>query len=125
MIYSINESLEPEFDPSVINYLRDCKSKNYTLRYTGSLVTDFHRNLLKGGIYMYPRCDRSPNGKLRLLYECNALAMLCEQAGGKASNGEKQVQSLQPTSFHQRIPFYVGSANMVEQAMSYVANTSN
>lgn len=119
-IYSINESLEYEYDKKILDYLRHCKNNKYTSRYTGSLVTDFHRNLLKGGIYMYPRCDRTPNGKLRLLYECNALAFLCEQAGGKASDGEMRILDIQPTDFHQRTPFFTGSKLMVEKAEDYL-----
>jgi fructose-1,6-bisphosphatase I len=118
IIYSINESLTHEFEQPVLDYLEHCKNNNYTLRYTGSLVTDFHRNLLKGGIYMYPKCDKTPNGKLRLLYECNALALLCEQAGGQAFDGQKRILNLQPTDFHQRTPFYVGSEEMVEKVIS-------
>jgi len=120
IIYSVNESLAHEFDESVVRYLEHCKENNHTLRYTGSLVTDFHRNMLKGGIYMYPPCQKTPNGKLRLLYECNALAFLCEQAGGKASDGKQRILDLQPTDFHQRTPFYVGSAKMMTKAMSFV-----
>lgn len=120
MIYSINESLADEFDDGVVQYLKNCKSNNFTLRYTGSLVTDFHRNMLKGGIYMYPQCNKTPNGKLRLLYECNALAMLCEQAGGKAYDGRKRILELEPTDKHQRTPFYVGSKNMIETVMGYL-----
>lgn len=115
MIYSINESLSPEFDNSISEYLEYCKRNNYTLRYTGSLVTDFHRNLLKGGIYMYPKCEKMPNGKLRLLYECNALAFLCEQAGGMATDGQTRILDLQPTDYHQRTPFFVGSHEMVRK----------
>lgn len=120
IIYSVNESLTHEFDESILHYLEYCKDNNHTLRYTGSLVTDFHRNLLKGGIYMYPRCEQTPNGKLRLLYECNALAFLCEQAGGKANDGKQRILDLQPTDFHQRTPFYVGSTNMIEKVMSFI-----
>jgi fructose-1,6-bisphosphatase I len=105
MIYSINESLEPEFDQSAIKYLKEIKSNQYTLRYTGSLLTHFHRNLLRSGICIYPRSRQTPNGKLRLLYECNALALICEQAGGMASDGENRVLYLQPIDFHQRTPF--------------------
>lgn len=120
IIYSVNESLTHEFDKPVLDYLEDCKNNNHTLRYTGSLVTDFHRNLLKGGIYMYPKCEKTPHGKLRLLYECNALALLCEQAGGKAYDGQKRILDLQPDDFHQRTPFYVGSEEMVETVISYL-----
>lgn len=120
IIYSINESLTEEIDDSLISYIKHCKSEDYTLRYTGSLVTDFHRNLLKGGIYMYPETDNHPDGKLRLLYECNALALLCEQAGGMAYNGQRRILDLEPEDFHQRTPLYVGSKGMVETALNYL-----
>jgi fructose-1,6-bisphosphatase I len=90
--------------------------KNISARYIGSLVADFHRNLLKGGIYIYPATDKSPNGKLRLNYECNALALICEQAGGKATDGKNRILNIQPETLHQRVPFYVGSTNMVDKA---------
>ncbi|MFN4946352.1 MAG: fructose-bisphosphatase class I, partial [Chryseotalea sp.] len=80
---------------------------------------DFHRNMLKGGIYIYPSTAKDPNGKLRLMYECNALAFVAEQAGGLATDGQKRILDIQPTSLHQRVPFYVGSKNMVEKAVSY------
>ena len=84
--------------------------------YIGSLVADFHRNLLKGGIYIYPSTSKAPNGKLRLMYECNALAFIAEQAGGKATDGKGRILDIQPESLHQRVPFYVGSSNMVDEA---------
>ena len=86
----------------------------------GSLVADFHRNLIKGGIYIYPATTVDPEGKLRLLYECNPLAFIAEQAGGLATTGRHRVMALQPTKLHQRVPFFVGSKKMVEQAMSYL-----
>ncbi len=102
------------------DYLQFCKDKNYTARYIGSLVADFHRNLLKGGIYIYPGTVKNPNGKLRLMYECNALAFLAEQAGGKATDGHHRILDIQPKDLHQRTPFYVGSANMVTKAESFI-----
>jgi len=117
-IYSINEGGFRSFEPKVQKYIENCKDKKYTARYIGSLVADFHRNLLKGGIYIYPSTEKAPNGKLRLNYECNALAMICEQAGGLATDGEKRILDIQPDSLHQRVPFYVGSKKMVEDAMS-------
>ncbi|WMN05961.1 class 1 fructose-bisphosphatase [Marivirga arenosa] len=117
-IYSINEGGYRSFEPKVQKYIENCKDKKYTARYIGSLVADFHRNLLKGGIYIYPSTEKAPNGKLRLNYECNALAMICEQAGGLATDGEKRILDIQPDSLHQRVPFYVGSKKMVEDAMS-------
>jgi fructose-1,6-bisphosphatase I len=115
-IFSINEGSYQSFEPHVKDYIEACKAKNFTARYIGSLVADFHRNLLKGGIYIYPATDKSPNGKLRLNYECNALALICEQAGGKATDGKKRILDIQPETLHQRVPFYVGSTNMVDKA---------
>lgn len=116
-IYSINEGGYDGFEPHVIKYIENCKKQKFTARYIGSLVADFHRNLLKGGIYIYPSTDKAPNGKLRLNYECNALAMICEQAGGMATDGKMRILDIQPKSLHQRVPFYVGSNCMVEEVM--------
>jgi fructose-1,6-bisphosphatase I len=88
--------------------------------YIGSLVADFHRNLLKGGIYLYRSTQRHPNGKLRLLYECNPMAFLIEQAGGLASNGVNRIMDLKPTELHQRVPFLVGSKNMVRKVEEFL-----
>jgi len=115
-IYSINEGLANSFSEGVTKYLETCKKKNFTARYVGSLVADFHRNLLKGGIYIYPATTKAPNGKLRLMYECNALAFVAEQAGGIATDGKRRILEIAPTSLHERTPFYVGSANMVIEA---------
>lgn len=116
-IYSINEGSANSFSDGVKGYLKYCKDSNYTARYIGSLVADFHRNLLKGGIYIYPATAKDTNGKLRLMYECNALAFIAEQAGGKGSDGKGRILEIQPASLHQRTPFYVGSAKMVDQAV--------
>ncbi|HMR58348.1 MAG TPA: class 1 fructose-bisphosphatase, partial [Cyclobacteriaceae bacterium] len=116
-IYSINEGLSNSFSKPVRDYLAYCKDQNYTARYIGSLVADFHRNLLKGGIYIYPATGKDKNGKLRLMYECNALAFLAEQAGGSATDGQKRILEIKPKDLHQRTPFYVGSKNMVEKAI--------
>jgi fructose-1,6-bisphosphatase I len=118
-IFSVNEGSYNSFPQSVKDYVHFCKDNDYTGRYIGSLVADFHRNLLKGGIYIYPATAKSPNGKLRLMYECNALAFVAEQAGGKASDGKNRIMDIQPSDLHQRAPFYVGSKNMVEKAESY------
>jgi fructose-1,6-bisphosphatase I len=83
-------------------------------------VADFHRNLIKGGIYIYPATTVDPDGKLRLLYECNPLAFIAEQAGGLATTGEERVLGISPTKLHQRAPFFIGSKLMVEQAMSFL-----
>jgi fructose-1,6-bisphosphatase I len=118
-IYSINEGLSNSFSESVKTYLKYCKDNNYTARYIGSLVADFHRNLLKGGIYIYPATAKDKNGKLRLMYECNALAFLAEQAGGIATDGKNRILEIKPKDLHQRTPFFVGSTKMVEKAGSF------
>mgnify|MGYP000745981424 CR=1 FL=1 len=93
----------------------------WTGRYIGSLVSDFHRNLLKGGIYIYPKGTLAPKGKLRLLYECNPLAFIAEQAGGVASDGKNRIMEIVPTELHQRVPYFIGSKNMVEKAEEFIA----
>jgi fructose-1,6-bisphosphatase I len=117
-IYSINEGLANSFPAAVQAYIKYCKDCRYTARYIGSLVADFHRNMLKGGIYIYPATTKSPNGKLRLMYECNALAFIAEQAGGRATNGKDRILDIEVKELHQRTAFYVGSKNMVEKAES-------
>ncbi|MBL7876966.1 MAG: class 1 fructose-bisphosphatase [Cyclobacteriaceae bacterium] len=118
-IYSVNEGLSNSFSESVKTYLTYCKDNNYTARYIGSLVADFHRNLLKGGIYIYPATAKDKMGKLRLMYECNALAFLAEQAGGRATDGKNRILEIKPKDLHQRTPFFVGSTKMVEKAESF------
>jgi len=95
-------------------------ARPYSGRYIGSLVADFHRNLIKGGIYIYPDTSVDPEGKLRLLYECNPLAFIAEQAGGLATDGRNRIMSISPGRLHQRVPFFIGSKKMVEQAMSFL-----
>jgi fructose-1,6-bisphosphatase I len=119
-IYSINEGSANSFSSAVNEYLKYCKDSNYTARYIGSLVADFHRNMLKGGIYIYPATAKDPHGKLRLMYECNALAFIAEQAGGIASDGKGRIMEIKPKDLHQRTPFYVGSVKMVEKAIGFV-----
>ena len=127
-IYSINEGNYLKFPDGVKKYLKFCQeidkasNRPYTSRYIGSLVSDFHRNLLKGGIYIYPSTASAPQGKLRLLYECNPMAFLVEQAGGTASDGFNRIMALQPTELHQRIPFFCGSRNMVADAKGMMDN---
>ncbi len=121
-IYSVNEANYIYFPEGVKEYIRYCQEDDpkslrpYTTRYIGSLVADFHRNLIRGGIYLYPGTKKNPNGKLRLLYECNPVAFLAEQAGGKASDGFRRTMEIQPESLHQRTPLIVGSKHMVEKA---------
>lgn len=125
-IYSINEGNYVKFPQGVKDYLKYCQKEEddrpYTSRYIGSLVSDFHRNMLKGGIYIYPSTSQSPKGKLRLLYECNPMAFLAEQAGGKASDGFKRILEIEPTELHQRVPFFCGSAAMVTKAEEFMKN---
>jgi len=119
-IYSINEGNYSKFPNEVKQYIKYCKqddektNRPYSARYIGSLVADFHRNLLKGGIFIYPETEKTPKGKLRLLYECNPIAFIAEQAGGDATNGHKRILDIKPTSLHQRVPFYTGSKDMVD-----------
>jgi fructose-1,6-bisphosphatase I len=123
-IFSVNEGNYADFPESYKNYIDYCKTtgeskKTYSARYIGSLIADFHRNLLKGGIYLYPPTLSAPNGKLRLLYECNPMAFLIEQAGGKATNGSIRIMDIQPTELHQRTPVVIGSENMVDEFLTY------
>lgn len=124
-IYSINEGNYTHFPQGVKDYLKFCQEEEddrpYTSRYIGSLVSDFHRNMIKGGVYIYPTSTKAPKGKLRLLYECNPIAFLAEQAGGKASDGYQCIMDINPTELHQRVPFFVGSTKMVEKAEEYMA----
>ena len=114
-IYSMNEGNYYQSVEGIQTYLTQCKKDKKTARYIGSLVADFHRNLIKGGVYLYPSTISAPNGKLRLLYECNPLAFLVEQAGGKATDGTQRIMDITPTELHQRCPYYIGSKNMVEE----------
>ena len=95
--------------------------ERYSLRYVGSLVADFHRNLLKGGIFLYPGERESPSGKLRLSYEANPLAFVAERAGGAASTGRQRILDVAPTTLHQRTPLIVGNADAVRQAEAAIA----
>lgn len=122
VIYSINEGNYVHFPDGVKKYIKYCQVEDasskrpYTSRYIGSMVADIHRNLIKGGIYIYPTTSSSPNGKLRLLYECNPMAFIVEQAGGKASDGKNRILDIEPTELHQRTSIFIGSANMVKVA---------
>ena len=125
-IYSINEGNYVQFPKGVKDYIKYCQSETnkqaYTSRYIGSLVSDFHRNMIKGGIYMYPNTSKNTNGKLRLLYECNPIAFICEQAQGIATDGHSRVLDVKPSTLHQRIPFYCGSSEMVKKLKSLMNN---
>ncbi|MCG8573866.1 MAG: class 1 fructose-bisphosphatase [Flavobacteriales bacterium] len=125
-IYSINEGNYQKSPAGVQKYIQYAQqidkesNRPYTARYIGSLVADFHRNLIKGGVYMYPSTTSAPNGKLRLLYECNPIAFIIEQAGGKASDGENRIMEIEPNDLHQRVPFFVGNSDMVEKLEGFL-----
>ncbi len=120
-IYSVNEGNYAYFSDKMKAYINYCKdidattNRPYTGRYIGSMIADLHRNFLKGGIYLYPDSAKAPNGKLRLLYECNPMAFLIEQAGGKATDGQQAILDKAPMEIHERTPFYAGSKEMVSE----------
>ena len=119
--FSMNEGLSFDLlDKGVTTYITECKKKRMSARYIGSLAADFHRNLLKGGIFIYPRTNQNPNGKLRLLFEANALAFIAEQAGGLAISNETAILDIQPTSIHQTVPFYTGSKDMISTLLAHL-----
>ena len=128
-IYSINEGNYVHFPEGIKNYIKFCQENKddrpYTSRYIGSLVSDFHRNLIKGGVYLYPPTSKHINGKLRLLYECNPIAFLAEQAGGAASDGNERIMEIEPKELHQRTPFYCGVRNMIEDVQRHLSSQVN
>lgn len=128
VIYSINEGYYAHFPDGVKKYIKYCQveddktSRPYTSRYIGSMVADLHRNMIKGGIFIYPITSQAPKGKLRLVYECNPMAFIIEQAGGRASNGYERILELDVKELHQRTAIFIGSENMVfkaEEMMSF------
>ncbi|CAM3454244.1 class 1 fructose-bisphosphatase [Zobellia roscoffensis] len=123
-IYSVNEGKYRHFHQGVKDYIKYCQEEEgdrpYTSRYIGSLVSDFHRNMIKGGIYMYPKSSVTHEGKLRLLYECNPMAFLAEQANGLATGGKTRIMDIEPTELHQRVPFFCGSRNMVNKLQEFL-----
>jgi fructose-1,6-bisphosphatase I len=130
-IYSVNHGNFYRYSVGVQNYIQQCQKKDksnggpYTQRYIGSMVADVHRNLLKGGIFMYPGTTDKPKGKLRLLYECNPLAFITEVAGGKATDGHQRILEIKPTSLHERTPYFIGSTGMMadlEQCLKSMEN---
>ena len=130
IIYSINEGNYVHFPDGVKKYLKYAQvedlatNRPYTSRYIGSMVADIHRNLIKGGIYIYPTTAASPNGKLRLLYECNPMAFIIEQAGGVASDGLNRILEIDPKELHQRSSIFIGSPKMVKMAEEFMAEFS-
>ena len=127
VIYSINEGYYVHFPDGVKKYIKYCQvedaktSRPYTSRYIGSMVADVHRNLIKGGIFIYPVTASAPNGKLRLVYECNPMAFIMEQAGGRATNGYERILDLGVNELHQRSAIFIGSENMVRKAEEMMA----
>jgi len=125
-MYSINEGNYVHFPQGVKDYIKYCQQEEqatnrpFISRYIGSMVADIHRNLLKGGIFLYPATASYPNGKLRLMYECNPLAFIIEQAGGKASNGKSRILEIQPRDLHQRTPIFIGNTEMVEMVEAFI-----
>ncbi|MCU0318148.1 MAG: class 1 fructose-bisphosphatase [Amoebophilaceae bacterium] len=118
--YAINDGYFDIFPGYIQRYIRRCRRDGYTARYMGALVADFHRHLSQGGIYLYPPTHKNPEGRLRLMLECNALACVAEQAGGVASNGQQAILTIQPQAIHQRVPLYIGSKNMVQALLEKV-----
>jgi fructose-1,6-bisphosphatase I len=124
-IYSINEANYASFPQAVKDFLKKRKAEdlNYTTRYIGSMVSDIHRNMLKGGLFLYPPNAKSPHGKLRLLYECNPIAYIVEQAGGMAVSMDKRIMEIEPTELHQREPFFCGNSEMIDDLQGYLQKT--
>jgi len=129
-IYSMNEGNLNSCEKGVQEYIAWCKESDkktnrpYSARYIGSLVADFHRNLIKGGIYIYPGTTKNKSGKLRMQYECNPLAFIVEQAGGKATDGHRRIMEIVPTDLHQRSPLFIGSKNMVDKVEALIKQHS-
>ena len=114
-VYSCNEAYAARWQPGVRTFLDRCKTRGMSSRYIGSLVADFHRNLLKGGVFLYPASAKEPEGKLRLLYEAFPLAYLVERAGGAATDGKTRILEKIPTALHERTPLVIGSTELVEE----------
>ncbi|HLT24058.1 MAG TPA: class 1 fructose-bisphosphatase, partial [Ignavibacteria bacterium] len=129
-IYSANEGNTCKWSPGIQNYIKYLKESDadtgrpYSSRYVGSLVADFHRNLLYGGIFMYPADNKNKNGKLRLMYEANPLSFIVEQAGGRGSDGTKRILDITPESLHQRTPLFIGSEEDVKMLEKFKAEES-
>jgi fructose-1,6-bisphosphatase I len=130
-IYSVNEGNSVHFPEGVKQYIRYCQEEDaasqrpYTARYIGSMVADLHRNMIKGGIFLYPATASAPQGKLRLVYECNPMAFILEQAGGRATDGFERILDKQPANLHQRAAIFIGSENMVLQVEALMQQFSS
>lgn len=126
VIYSINEGNYVKFPQGVKDFIKYCQvedkatNRPYVSRYIGSMVADIHRNLIKGGVFLYPTSSSHPNGKIRLMYECNPLAFIVEQAGGKASDGKNRILDIQPTELHQRSPIFIGNTDLVDKVEEFI-----
>jgi len=123
-IYAVNQGAYNRFDESTRQFIDECMDNECTFRYVGSMVADVHRTLIKGGIFMYPATTSAPSGKLRLLYECNPLSFIVEQAGGRATNGTQRILELEATKLHQRTPIFMGSPNMVNRVEEIIVSKS-
>ena len=127
-IFSINEGNIKSVDKEIFNYVEHCKGLNpegkrtHTGRFIGSLVADFHRNMMKGGIFIYPKTSDKPNGQLRLIYECNPIALIAKFAGSKSSDGITSILEKKPKSIHERTAFITGSTKMVDELLSFYKN---
>ncbi len=125
-IYSVNEGYYNAWPPGLKQYVKYCQEevpddgRPYSARYIGAMVADVHRTLMKGGIFMYPRSEKYPRGKLRLMYECNPLSLVIEQAGGKATDGKRRILDIEPESLHQRTPIFIGSKQNVDRVCSHL-----
>lgn len=131
IIYSINEGYYVHFPQGVKSYIKYCQVEDasthrpYSSRYVGSMIADLHRNMIKGGIFIYPVTAATPDGKLRLVYECNPMSFIIEQAGGRATNGKSRILELDVRSLHQRTPIFIGSEQMVLKAEEFMADASD
>ncbi|MBB6111910.1 fructose-1,6-bisphosphatase I [Mucilaginibacter lappiensis] len=127
IIYSINEGYYVHFPQGVKSYIKYCQVEDeathrpYSSRYVGSMIADLHRSMIKGGIFIYPVTAATPGGKLRLVYECNPMSFVIEQAGGRATDGKNRIMELDVNSLHQRTPIFIGSEQMVLKAEEFMA----
>jgi fructose-1,6-bisphosphatase I len=119
-VYSVNEAYTEGFPEGYQRYLKWAHAQGYSSRYIGSMVADIHRTLVNGGVFLYPPTKKHPDGKLRLLYECNPLAFIAEQAGGRATDGFERILDLMPEELHQRVPYFAGSTAMVLEAEGFL-----
>ena len=128
IIYSINEGYYVHFPQGVKSYIKYCQVEDeathrpYSSRYVGSMIADLHRSMIKGGIFIYPVTAATPGGKLRLVYECNPMSFVIEQAGGRATDGKNRIMELDVNSLHQRTPIFIGSEQMVLKAEEFMAD---